>query len=70
MTPLAQRLLNAYDSRDRDQLQNAVEEVNKLVLRQHLPPPGPVQCNCGAANIGAPASHVWSCPLRVWGSPK
>lgn len=61
MSPLAQRILNAYDGRDRDQLQRAVDEVDKLVERQRVPAPGPVQCLCGN-----PSEHGEACPVHVW----
>jgi hypothetical protein len=66
MSPLAQRILNAYDGRDRDQLQRAVDEVDQLVMRQRVPAPGPIVCTCGADDARAPVSHHWNCPLRVW----
>lgn len=68
MSPLAQRIISAFDAKDRNATVIACEEVDKLVMRQRLPAPGPTSCTCGAATISAPASHRWDCPLRVWGS--
>lgn len=36
MTPLAQRIIHAYDSRDREALQRAVEEMQAIQTRFDL----------------------------------
>jgi hypothetical protein len=65
MSPLAQRILNAYDARDRDQLQRAVTEVDKMVLRQSLPDMRAPRCTCGQGVRDA-IEHDRSCPIYPW----